>query len=247
MSMTHISRTDAATRLGLSTGCAWEQALKVFNIRRMEIYGLYLAPLNEEDKRQRDAEVIPLYKALRSLFPVEVAQEPTLKDLPLAPPVNQKAPQPTPVIVQKVERKRKRRLLEVPFALRKAYPIVLVVSAFFLIAFVIYAEMKASAPTASLEGATINRDTIFITNPTPIVYVITSTLNLRGQPGRAGKVLDSLSAGEELYFLNEKTEWTEEIELNRKVFKDHWVKVRTESGREGWVFGAFVHYYHKRL
>ncbi len=247
MSMTHISRTEAATRLGLSTDCAWEQALKVFNIRRMEIYGLYLAPLNEDDKRQRDAEVIPLYAALRSLFPVEAAQEPTLKDLPLAPPVKQIAPQPTPAIVQKVERKRKRRLMEVSFTLRKTYPIVLVVSAFLFIAFVIYAEMQAPSPPPSSEVSTISRDTILITKPAPIVYVITSTLNLRDEPGLAGKILDSLSTGEELYFLDEKTEWTEEIELSRKVFKDHWVKVRTESGTEGWVFGAFVHYYHKRL
>jgi hypothetical protein len=48
---------------------------------------------------------------------------------------------------------------------------------------------------------------------------------------------------EQVYFLNQKTEWTQEISLGKENVTDHWVKVKTKSGKIGWVFGAGVHYY----
>lgn len=247
MSITHISKTAAAARLGISPDYLWEQALKVFNLRRMELYGKYLAPLNEEDKRQRDAEVFPLYEALRCLFPVEVEQEPALKDLPVAPPVTPAPQEPLPTILQKDKRKWKRRLLSVSFHRQKAYLIFLVVSTLLFSAFAVFVEVISPSQTGSSKTSEPKPDTVFVSKPASIVYVITKNLNVRDRPGLYGKIIDSLERDEQLYFLGKKTARSERIELNGNDFEDYWVKVRTESGIEGWVFGAFIHYYQKRL
>jgi len=66
---------------------------------------------------------------------------------------------------------------------------------------------------------------------------------MRKQPGLKGELVAQLDLYEQVYFLNQKSEKTEEISLGYEKVTDHWVKVRTKSGREGWVFGAGVHYY----
>ncbi len=75
------------------------------------------------------------------------------------------------------------------------------------------------------------------------LYVTIDGLKLRKQPGLKGEVVATLELYEEVYFLNKKSEKTEEISLGLEKVTDHWVKVRTKSGKEGWVFGAGVHYY----
>jgi hypothetical protein len=66
---------------------------------------------------------------------------------------------------------------------------------------------------------------------------------VRKEPGLKGESVAELKLYEPVTFLNKKTEWTQEISLGYEKVTDHWVKVRTQSGKEGWVFGAGVHYY----
>mgnify|MGYP001135824765 CR=1 FL=1 len=75
------------------------------------------------------------------------------------------------------------------------------------------------------------------------LFVTIDGLKLRKQPGLKGEVVATLELYEEVYFLNKKSEKTEEISLGLEKVTDHWVKIRTKSGKEGWVFGAGVHYY----
>ena len=75
------------------------------------------------------------------------------------------------------------------------------------------------------------------------LYVTIDGLKLRKQPGLKGEVVATLELYEEVYFLNKKSEKTEEISLGLEKVTDHWVKIRTKAGKEGWVFGAGVHYY----
>jgi len=75
------------------------------------------------------------------------------------------------------------------------------------------------------------------------LYVTIDGLKMRKQPGLKGELVAQLDLYEQVYFLNQKSEKTEEISLGYEKVTDHWVKVRTKSGREGWVFGAGVHYY----
>lgn len=77
----------------------------------------------------------------------------------------------------------------------------------------------------------------------PTLYVVIDGLKLRKQPGLKGETVGKLELYQPVLFLNQKTEWTQEISLGTEKVTDHWVKIRTQSGKEGWVFGAGVHYY----
>ncbi len=95
-------------------------------------------------------------------------------------------------------------------------------------------EINKSAPppvstTASTSGS--------------ILYATIDGLKVRKEPGLNGETVAELKLYDPVTFLNKKTEWTQEISLGYEKVTDHWVKVRTKSGVEGWVFGAGVHYY----
>lgn len=90
---------------------------------------------------------------------------------------------------------------------------------------------KTAAPAASAES---KYSTLFVT---------IDGLKMRKEPNLKGAVVTKLELYEPVYFLNQKTEKIEEISLGYEKVKDHWVKIRTKSGKEGWVFGAGVHYY----
>ena len=75
------------------------------------------------------------------------------------------------------------------------------------------------------------------------LYVTIDGLKVRKEPGLKGETLEELKLYDPVTFLNKKTDWTQEISLGYEKVTDHWVKVRTKAGKEGWVFGAGVHYY----
>lgn len=75
------------------------------------------------------------------------------------------------------------------------------------------------------------------------LYVSIDGLNVRKTPGLKGETVAKLKLYEPVYFLNQKSEKTQEINLGYEKVTDYWVKVRTEQGKEGWVFGAGVNYY----
>lgn len=113
-----------------------------------------------------------------------------------------------------------------------------------------------AAPTVTPKlGAPPKRPTLTneISKPTPppgsttasgsTLFVSIDGLKVRKEPGLKGETVAELKLFEPVTFLNKKTEWTQEISLGYEKVTDHWVKVRTQSGKEGWVFGAGVHYY----
>ncbi len=75
------------------------------------------------------------------------------------------------------------------------------------------------------------------------LYVTIDGLKLRKEPNLKGAVVATLELYEPVSFLNKKSEKAEEISLGYEKVTDHWVKVRTKAGKDGWVFGAGVHYY----
>ncbi len=78
-----------------------------------------------------------------------------------------------------------------------------------------------------------------------VLYGTVEGLKVRKEPGVKSGSVDKLKLYEEVTFLNQKTDWEEELSLayDLPAVKDHWVKIRTKRGKEGWVFGAGVHYY----
>ncbi|MCW5924730.1 MAG: SH3 domain-containing protein [Saprospiraceae bacterium] len=82
------------------------------------------------------------------------------------------------------------------------------------------------------------------TNPKyATLYVTIEGLKVRKEPGLKGETIAKLQLYEPVTFLNQKTDWTQEISLGLEKVTDHWVKIRTQTGKEGWVFGAGLHYY----
>ncbi len=78
-----------------------------------------------------------------------------------------------------------------------------------------------------------------------VLYSTIEGLKVRKEPGVKSPSVDKVKLYEEVTFLSQKTDWEEELSLayNLPAVKDHWVKIRTKRGKEGWVFGAGVHYY----
>jgi hypothetical protein len=78
------------------------------------------------------------------------------------------------------------------------------------------------------------------------LFVTIDGLKMRKEPGLKGAAIAKLDLYEQVYFLNKRSDFTQEISLGKEKVTDHWVKVRTKEGKEGWVFGAGVNYYKEK-
>lgn len=145
----------------------------------------------------------------------------------------------------------------------------------FLISFILYATSKCSATKARYAEEASEKALADSTSQTPVaiadapakdsiastvvpskevvrerytpLYVTIAGLNVRAEPKLNAKVLDRLELYEEVAFMDEITDFAQEITLGKIVRNDPWVKIRTNKGRTGWVFGAGVHYYKIKL
>jgi hypothetical protein len=78
------------------------------------------------------------------------------------------------------------------------------------------------------------------------LYITINKLKLRKGPELDSEVVAQLGLFEEVYFLNEVTDFKTELNLGLETATEPWVKIRTKTGQEGWVFGAGVNYYKKK-
>ena len=76
-----------------------------------------------------------------------------------------------------------------------------------------------------------------------VLYVLLDGLKLRTGPHLDSSIVRTLKADSEVYFLNEVTDFKQEINLGNRVAIEPWVKVRVYSGHEGWVYGAGINYF----
>jgi len=83
-------------------------------------------------------------------------------------------------------------------------------------------------------------------NNQALLYVTIDGLKLRKEPGLKSETISQLKLHEEVTFLGKRTDWTQEISLGTEKVTDRWVLVRTQSGKEGWVFGAGVNFYKEK-
>ncbi|GIV31835.1 MAG: hypothetical protein KatS3mg030_137 [Saprospiraceae bacterium] len=101
----------------------------------------------------------------------------------------------------------------------------------------------SSPPTASGSSATATPDP---NADLARLYVVIDKLKLRKEPGLKSEVITELPLFELVYFLNEQTDTTYEVNLGRMVVKEPYMKVRTRKGQEGWVYGAGLSYMKKK-
>ena len=78
------------------------------------------------------------------------------------------------------------------------------------------------------------------------LYVTIDKLKIRGEPGLESKVLGELKLFDKVYFLEEVTDTTYEVNLGYELADEPYVKVKTKRGTVGWVYGAGVNYYKKK-
>jgi len=93
-----------------------------------------------------------------------------------------------------------------------------------------------TAAAKELEARTI-RERI-----TPL-YTTVEKVNVRREPKLTGAVVSRLELGEEVTFLNEVTDFKQTIIIEEVEKTEPWIKVKTQAGRIGWVYGGTVSYY----
>ncbi len=81
---------------------------------------------------------------------------------------------------------------------------------------------------------------------TPL-YVTIDGVNVRREPKLNAAVIARLKLYEEVAFLNEVTDFRQEIVLGSLTTNEPWIKIKTAQGKVGWVYGATVSYYKRKL
>ncbi len=75
------------------------------------------------------------------------------------------------------------------------------------------------------------------------IYVWVDKLRLRTEPTTQSEMVATLKEGEALTFKNERSDFTEKINLRGTLFDEPWLKVATKNDQEGWVYGGGVKFY----
>lgn len=112
------------------------------------------------------------------------------------------------------------------------------------------AEALERAATIPALGDSIVRGTVveqIIREKVTLLYVTFDGLNVRSGPGLNFGKVDRLKLYDEVEFLNEVTDSAYTIDLGLIAPTEPWVKIKTPSKKEGWVFGAGVDYFKRKL
>ncbi len=75
------------------------------------------------------------------------------------------------------------------------------------------------------------------------IYVWVDKLRLRAEPTTQSEMVTALKEGQALTFLDERSDFTEKINLRGILFDEPWLKVSTKNDQEGWVYGGGVKFY----
>ncbi|MCB0520669.1 MAG: SH3 domain-containing protein [Lewinellaceae bacterium] len=78
------------------------------------------------------------------------------------------------------------------------------------------------------------------------LYVTIDKLKLRKAPGLKSETIGELKLFDEVYYMDEVTDSTFEVNLGKEIADEPYVKVKTKFGTIGWVYGAGVHYVKKK-
>ena len=95
----------------------------------------------------------------------------------------------------------------------------------------------------TLEVDAINQDSLLVADSNFIeIYVWVDKLRLRQNADTRSEILQELDEGEAILYLNEKSNFTEKINLRGEIFDEPWLKVKTSENITGWVYGGAIKY-----
>lgn len=106
---------------------------------------------------------------------------------------------------------------------------------------------NASIDTISLELSENKVDTVQIVQEQTILYVNINNLKLRAEPSLNSGVLEELSLGSKVIYDGAVTDSIYTLNLGTREASEPYVKIRTWKGKTGWVYGAGVDYYQKKV
>jgi hypothetical protein len=115
-------------------------------------------------------------------------------------------------------------------------------------------EITPESPALAAETAPVARDTTplkpryesRVERITPL-YVTYDGMNVRSAPDVDSKSLGRLKLFDEVIFMGEVTDFKETIEIGSITPTEPWIKIKTQKGKEGWVYGAGLSYYKTKL
>jgi len=96
----------------------------------------------------------------------------------------------------------------------------------------------APAPTTTAPATTQS-------NFAPL-YVTIEGLNMRTGPTRDSSIILKLNLFDQVNYMGEFTDSTEQINLGYEIADEPWFKVQHKRGKVGWVYGAGVNFYKKK-
>ena len=105
---------------------------------------------------------------------------------------------------------------------------------------------QAEPDTTAVLVQTITTPVTTVTTNESRLYITIDKLNFRTAPRLGSEVIGQFSLFDEVYFLNEVTDSAYTVNLGRQLATEPYVKVRSQTGKVGWVYGAGVHYYKRR-
>lgn len=111
------------------------------------------------------------------------------------------------------------------------------------------AEALMRARTQPLPGDSVVRTAApqVVVERVTTLYSTINGLNVRSGPSLKNGVVTRLPLYQAVIFTGEVTDSLYTIDLGDVSPTAPWVKIRTEDGKEGWVFGAGVSYYKYQL
>jgi len=103
-----------------------------------------------------------------------------------------------------------------------------------------------TAPTGVQTPAPTNSNPTTNQGKLAPLYITIDGLNMRSGPTRDSAIVLKLKLFEQVNFLGEFTDSTEQINLGYEIADEPWFKVQHKRGKVGWVYGAGVNFYKKK-
>ena len=79
------------------------------------------------------------------------------------------------------------------------------------------------------------------------IYIWVEKLRMRAEPDTKAEIITELKEGEAVFFLDEKSNFTQKITLRGKQYDEPWLKVKTSNNQVGWVYGGGVKFYKPKI
>jgi len=102
---------------------------------------------------------------------------------------------------------------------------------------------KAVLPAIAKPATPAKKVSKTVIKKVTVLYVVLNELKLRKGPTRDSAIVRQFKINEAVDFLGVVTPFKEKINMGKYIAEEPWVKVRSSTGIEGWVYGAGVSYY----